>query len=345
MDSGDVYGTAAAMFLERYKELVVSLFQRRIGSPDRSSRFAAVVQRCQFAKEIVQTSRRLCHVYDNPMWQSAVLDTFDLDLIYGNVDRMVQNSEAEYTDNLVKELLRYFKQDFFTWCDKPKCPQCGTNEHQEIQGAVGPTAEESQSDCGTVELYRCTQCQEQTRFPGTNDPVKLLQTRTGRCGEWCNVFTLVLKAFGLPTRYVVNMEDHVWCEYFSKNLSRWVHVDSCEQSFDQPYIYSKNWNKKMSYCIAYGDSGVEDVSEKYILQNALPRDRISEGDLQFVCASLTDQLRQGRSSAELYKLFCMDEQDRFHSGAHRAGHDSAAVETGRQSGSKEWTTMRNENGQ
>ncbi|KAF4006172.1 hypothetical protein FOB22_001150 [Saccharomyces cerevisiae] len=45
-----------------------------------------------------------------------------------------------YTDYLVKELLRYFKQDFFKWCNKPDCNHCGqnTSENMTPLGSQGP---------------------------------------------------------------------------------------------------------------------------------------------------------------------------------------------------------------
>ena len=32
------------------------------------------------------------------------------------------------SEQYVKILLKWFKKDFFTWCNKPKCPQCGQND-------------------------------------------------------------------------------------------------------------------------------------------------------------------------------------------------------------------------
>lgn len=339
------YDKISKMFLKRYQEYIVS----KLRKPPQSTEvqyFQRLVNTNAVARDILNNSQRLCHVYDNPEWQSKVLDTLDLDLIYSNVDKMQQRHEDEYSDNLVKELLRYFKHDFFTWCNKPKCTNCDEDSHQEMIGMDQANAEEQQYQCGNVELYKCQQCGVITRFPRYNDPTKLLETRTGRCGEWCNLFTLILKSFGLEARYVVNFEDHVWNEYYSPFLKRWIHLDSCEQAFDEPHIYSINWNKKMSYCIAYGKYDVVDVSKKYIVQNELPRDKISNSDLSFLCRILTKQLRKGLSNVELYKIFTMDEQDYLNSEEiKKIKEDGKSSENkGRQSGSKEWTTSRGEDG-
>ena len=123
----------------------------------------------------------------------------------------------------------------------------------------------------TVEVAACSKCGHQTRFPrkvlryhefwvltcgpcsrslvlaGYNDPAKLLQTRTGRCGEWANCFTLVCRSlghsdridafrigfegqlfpeqFGRPARgyearHVHDWTDHVWTEIFSESNRR-----------------------------------------------------------------------------------------------------------------------------
>ncbi|CCD25082.1 peptide-N4-(N-acetyl-beta-glucosaminyl)asparagine amidase NDAI_0E02650 [Naumovozyma dairenensis CBS 421] len=345
------YKRTAEMFLTRYKDFIIKKFQ--LNSDER--RFNFLLRSNAFARELVSLSERYCTVYENGEWYSIVLETLDLETIYENVDSVKIEEPLEYSDVLVKELLRYFKNDFFTWCDKPKCRKCHDSSKQIFDSIQGATREESLYGCGAVEVFKCSECNELARFPRYNDPIKLLETRTGRCGEWCNLFTLILRSFGLEARYIWNKEDHVWCEYYSPFLKRWVHVDSCEQSFDEPFIYSVNWNKKMSYCIAFNKDGMTDVSKRYILQNALPRNLISELDLKFLCMYVTKKLRRGLPSDDIYRSFCRDENERFEwlnkekreaDKREASSNDASKTSgiTGRQSGAPDWKAQRNEDG-
>ena len=75
---------------------------------------------------------------------------------------------------------------------------------------------------------------------------------------------LFLRSVGLDARIVHNQEDHVWNEYYSRSAQRWVHLDSCEAAFDTPLMYELGWGRKMSYVLAFGVEGAEDVSRGYV---------------------------------------------------------------------------------
>lgn len=349
IESESIYQKVSAMFFRKYRDYVVGKYR----DASDAYRFHMLLRTNGFARDLYGSSQRISTIYDNADWHTRVLETLDLELIYSNVEKMPKKAEEEYTDNLVRELLRYFKQDFFHWCNQPDCDKCGpgSSKYQNSMSVVGPNEEEAKYDCHAVELYKCNVCGTVTRFPRYNDPIKLLETRVGRCGEWANLFTLILKSFGLETRYIWNREDHVWNEYHSPYLKRWVHLDSCEPSFDQPYIYAINWNKSMSYCIAYSRDTVMDVSKRYILKNQLPRDQIKEEDLQFFCYYVTKQLRNSLSDGELYDLDCRDNLEKLEWAPkpnNSDGRDTSATAEnpgkGRESGSADWKQQRGEGG-
>lgn len=340
------YQEVSEMILARFRQWMESRVRRLADlSTSDSARLANIVENSDLGRQIVSMASTTALMYENGAWQSLVLDTIDLDLIYANVDSNTDEDGLGYTDKLVRELLRYFRQDFFTWCDKPKCLNCDATDVKVI-GAQGPNNDEKQWDCSVVEIFECNTCHSNIRFPRYNNPTKLLETRTGRCGEWCNLFMLILKSFGLEARYIWNKEDHVWCEYYSETLNRWVHVDSCEQSFDEPFIYSKNWNKSMSYVIAISRYGIMDVSRKYILQNALPRDAIDEADLQFLCKYLTARLRNSAelSFEEKYRLQVRDDLELISICQGQEPKADKSKGEGRISGSTEWKNQRGETG-
>jgi peptide-N4-(N-acetyl-beta-glucosaminyl)asparagine amidase len=66
-----------------------------------------------------------------------------------------------------------------------------------------------------MEIYKCAKCDKNAHFNRYNNPVTLLRTREGRCGEWANCFTLCCRAAGLKAALVVDWTDHVWTEVWS----------------------------------------------------------------------------------------------------------------------------------
>ncbi|CAL8096708.1 unnamed protein product [Orchesella dallaii] len=177
------------------------------------------------------------------------------------------SSASVVKDMLLLELMDWFKNDFFTWMNSPPCPRC-----QQATKGIGsgvPTPAEMASSASRVEIYTCTACfsdnREVARFPRYNDPTVLLKTRTGRCGEWANCFALICRAAEFEVRHVHDHTDHVWVEVFSNSMvpNRWVHVDPCENSYDNPLLYEVGWGKKLTYIIAVSVDDIQDVTPRY----------------------------------------------------------------------------------
>lgn len=103
--------------------------------------------------------------------------------------------------------------------------------------------------------------------------MKLIETKSGRCGEWANCFTAFCRALGHEARFVVDWTDHVWTECFIEETQRWTHMDSCENAYDTPLIYEGGWGKKLSYVIAVSKDEVVDVTPRYVLNKMMNRTR------------------------------------------------------------------------
>ncbi|GMH10474.1 hypothetical protein Nepgr_012315 [Nepenthes gracilis] len=243
------------------------------------------------------------------------------------------------------QLLFWFKQSF-SWVHAPSCYSCGNETENQGTGIALPL--ELQYGGFRVELYCCKVCSKITRFPRYNDPLKLLETRRGRCGEWANCFTLYCRAFGYESRLILDFTDHVWTECFFNHLGRWMHLDPCEGIYDNPLLYEKGWNKKLNYVIAIAKDGVYDVTKRYTRKwhEVLSRRTITtESSLSSVIANLRKECRAG-FPRELLSM--LEERDRNEiEMLERNIHSKEAISIslpGRQSGSKEWRISRSEYG-
>lgn len=167
-------------------------------------------------------------MYEDPSYQEAARKTVPIAELEERALVALAKKEGNFEPTKVEqdhafllELLFWFKQ-LFSWVSAPPCDGCGNQTINQGMGVALP--EEIRWGGSRVELYRCSVCSRITRFPRYNNPMKLLATRKGRCGEWANCFTLYCRAFGYESRLILDLTDHVWTECFSEHLGSSLHM-------------------------------------------------------------------------------------------------------------------------
>ena len=291
-----------------------------------SSQNAQLVPRNQHEKrmlaEIASVLRRV-HLYQQRKFHDEVRQLVPWETLSLNASKRMLTLKAKMAsgetvsgliqaqDLFLYELLSWFKNDFFTWFQPPDCESCNRFDSSEphkmrFSGNISPSIEEQTWLASITELYICDRCNRQFRFGRFNHPMKLLKTRTGRCGEWANCFTGICSVFNYDVRMVLETGDHVWLEVYSEGQKKWLHCDPCEQALDTPYMYENGWNKSLVYCIAIGQHGLQDVTWAYTLQpeQVLQRriGRCREQWLWMFCHFATDMLRSFLSPDLVVKL-------------------------------------------
>eukprot|EP00887_Chlorella_sp_A99_P007028 scaffold2.g7028.t1 len=303
----------------------------------------------------VEDAVRKCQAYEDELAQAMALSVLPVDELRVAAAEAADLSRAmgdapplAEEDALAEGLLHFFKGSFFSWVNSPPCDACGSADTAAASHRA-PTAEEEAHATSRVELYRCRACGSETAFPRYSDPVKLLETRRGRCGEWANAFALCCRALGLEVRLANDLADHVWVEYYSSAQGRWVHADPCEAALDRPLLYTKGWGKALAYVLAAGRRGIADASRHYVAAAdwagaAVRRTLVAEAWLAAHLARVTSELRAGLPAEELATLEERDrrEAQQLVAGAHVTAADLALP--GRQTGGTDWVAARGEGG-
>ncbi|KAK9471516.1 uncharacterized protein V1510DRAFT_426775 [Dipodascopsis tothii] len=283
--------------------------------------------------------------YEDGELLDECLEILPLDRFYSEAEANAQNDESwGLQDHVVRSMMKWFKEEFFEWVNAPKCSVCSSATTP--MGATTATAEERRDGAGNVELYKCQGCGRFERFPRYGKLRTLLKSRRGRCGEWAQCFGLLCRALGSRVRWIWNREDHVWTEVYSEKQARWIHLDSCENAWDQPTLYEEGWGKRMSYAIAFSSTGAVDVSARYIRNRdkALARDQISEASLVSTLAEITTDLRAAVPEDERKVLMEMDAKEQVELLNYGLFKETTTAVGPRESGSAEWKHSRGEDG-
>ena len=260
------------------------------------------------------------------------------------------------SEQYVKILLKWFKKDFFSWCNKPKCPQCGQNDKNMtfLNSDENPSSEEDKKFLAyRIEKYLCNNCKREVKFVRYHKTIKLLETRTGRCGEWSNLFGGILYTCGFKTRLINNFEDHVWNEFYNEEEKRWIHVDPCEEAYDTPLVYEQGWGRVMTFILGLSDDGLVEVTPRYIKDWKIVSERRSEkmiAKLKNIIEEVNKKMMDGMSSEEIKNIeerrkteiesFEKKIKLDLYGGEKSIINDEEKI--GRQSGSLEWRKNRGE---
>ena len=266
--------------------------------------------------------------------------------------------EGSTSEQYVKILLKWFKKEFFSWCNKPKCPGCGQNDKNYtcINYREKPNEEEKKFWAYRTERYQCNNCNKEVRFARYNKTIKLLETRTGRCSEWSNLFGGILYTCGFKTRLINNFEDHVWNEFYNEEEQRWIHIDSCEEAYDTPLVYEQGWGRVMTFILGMSDDGLVEVTPRYVKDWKIVNERRSEKmiiKLQKILDEVNNKMEIGVSEEEKKKreerrkseIESFENKIRLALGGDDKKENEKvndAEKLGRQSGSLEWRKNRGE---
>ncbi|KDO33634.1 hypothetical protein SPRG_19255 [Saprolegnia parasitica CBS 223.65] len=286
------------------------------------------------------------HVYERKDKQARALAVVPVATLQARARANTNSVHKRFEDEVLHQLIHWFKHEFFSWMNQPPCQVCGEAPTQLVRTDGPTTPEEIAGEASRVEVYQCASCRNLTRFPRYNDPVKLLETRTGRCGEWANCFTLCCRAMGYEARYVLDFTDHVWTEVYSSEYGRWLHCDPCEDQLDCPLTYEVGWGKELHYIFAFSVDEVVDVIRRYtatyeggVLDR---RTRAREDWLAAAIAAINQRVQAALPSARRETLRLRAVHEEAELGA--AKHAKASETEGRVSGSKEWKDSRQESG-
>jgi len=195
--------------------------------------------------------------------------------ILDSVKQLVPDRISKLTpdEQSLEPLLHWFKNDFMKWMPtEVQCTRC--NRPMRVQ-----LVDDKSATFRKTEVHTCDVCGSTQIFPRHDKILRIAETRIGRCTEWSILFGAIVNSLSTQTRLVHDYLDHCWNEsLINKN---WVHIDSTLDypiSFDHPYYYEQNWEKKYEYVLAFSANSIEDVTTRYAQQWLIVQKRRGKKD-------------------------------------------------------------------
>ena len=95
--------------------------------------------------------------YEDQMAQAMALSCVPVGDIEKRAREQLEKADNKlsFMDARVVALLKWFKSDFFSWCNSPKCPVCGDAGKMKCTGMAQPTPDDVKYGASRVELHSC----------------------------------------------------------------------------------------------------------------------------------------------------------------------------------------------
>lgn len=114
-------------------------------------------------------------IYDRIELQDIAREQIPVDRLHEAANKCISSvslSSTSFQEELLKQLLTWFKADYFSWVDNLSCESCGSTSTRAVSPSngpsslhTGPTAEDIKHGAHRVELYQCSHCNSISRFP------------------------------------------------------------------------------------------------------------------------------------------------------------------------------------
>jgi peptide-N4-(N-acetyl-beta-glucosaminyl)asparagine amidase len=78
----------------------------------------------EFRSRLSRESKRVVKEYNDPDLQDKARDIIPIERIHDEAN----STTGDFQEALIKALLKWFKNEYFSWVDKLPCDSCGSNE-------------------------------------------------------------------------------------------------------------------------------------------------------------------------------------------------------------------------